>query len=114
AGPELGDVEVEVARIAEQAVAVERFLMLEEQVVVLPEPALPSGALRGRRGQAGVGMELLLHLAVAAAVERKVSEHELHVRARAQEAAQVAEGVAARRPLEAGELDEAEGRLGRA
>src|SRR5262249_53580775 len=64
AGPELGDVEVEVARIAEQAVAVERLLMLEEQVVVLPEPALPSGALRGRRGQAGVGMELLLHLAV--------------------------------------------------
>src|SRR5262249_45366581 len=44
-GPELRDVEVEVARVAEEAVAVERLLMLEEQVVVLPEPILLAGAL---------------------------------------------------------------------
>src|SRR5262249_61693440 len=91
AGPDIGEVEVEVARIAEQAVAVERLLMLEEQVVVLPEPALPSGALRGRRGLAGVGMELLLHLAVTPAVERKVTEHELHVPPPAHQAAHAAQ-----------------------
>src|SRR5262249_58799244 len=34
---ELADVEAEVARVAEEALAVERLLMLEELVVVFPE-----------------------------------------------------------------------------
>src|SRR5262249_27726323 len=79
AGAELRDVEAEVARVAEEAVAVEGLLMLEEQVVVLPESILLTGALRGGRGLAGVGMKLLLHLAIAAAVEREVAEDQLHV-----------------------------------
>src|SRR4030095_5224410 len=94
-GPEGGDVELQLARIAEQAVAVERLLVLEQLVVVLPEPAEASGTLCRRGRAAGVGMELLLQPVVARAVERVVAEDELHVRSRADQLAQVAERVPA-------------------
>ena len=58
AGAERRDVEADVARVAEQAVAVERLLILEQQVVVLPEASELARALRGGRRQAGVGVEL--------------------------------------------------------
>src|SRR5262245_10591296 len=37
---ERGDLDADVPRVAEQAVAVERLLMLEELIVILPEPSL--------------------------------------------------------------------------
>src|SRR5262249_51719277 len=94
-GAEGGDVETEIAPGAEQTVAVEGLLILEEHVVVLPETPLASCALRGGGGQTRVGMELLLHAVVAAAVEGKVPEDQLHVRPGAHEVAEIAEGVAA-------------------
>ena len=51
AGPERRDVEVEVARVAEEALALEVIVILEEEVVVLPEPILLRGALGGDRGE---------------------------------------------------------------
>src|SRR2546425_11233707 len=44
AGPERRDVEGEVARVAEEALALEAGGILEEEVVVLPRPILLRGA----------------------------------------------------------------------
>src|SRR5262249_59231359 len=96
---ERGDVETDLARVAEEAVPVERLLMLEEHVVVFPEPSEPPRALGGGRRQAGVGMQLLLHARVAPAVERKVTKDQLDVGTRANELAQGTERLAARRTL---------------
>ena len=112
ARPERGDVEPDVARVAKEAVAVERLLMLEEHVVVFPEAPEPAGALGGGRRQARVRVQLHLHARIAPAVERKVAEDELHVGARPDELAQVAERVAAGGTLEVRELDDRDRRVG--
>src|SRR5207249_11239361 len=72
-------VEPELARVAEEALALEVLVVLEEDVVVLPEPSLPARAL-GRAGrQAGVGVGRARDVAVAARIERVVPEDEAHV-----------------------------------
>src|SRR5881394_2578436 len=79
------------ARVAEEALALEVLVVLDQDVVVLPEAVLPSRTLRRARGEAGVGMERRLHVAVAAGVEREVPEHEAHVAPAAHHVVQVAE-----------------------
>src|SRR5207244_8791930 len=61
AGCERGQVEPELARVAEEALPLEVLAVLEEDVVVLPEPLLPAGALRRARGQARGRLERPLH-----------------------------------------------------
>src|SRR5919197_947617 len=100
AGGERAQIEPELARVAEQALALEVLVVLEEDVVVLPEPLLPAGALRRARREAGGGMERALHVGVAARVEREVAEDQAHVAARAHQLVQVAEGLHAERTLE--------------
>src|SRR2546427_8353663 len=112
AGCERGQVEPELARVAEEALPLEVLVVLEEDVVVLPEPLLPGGALRRARGEAGGGMERPLHVAVAARVEREVPEDQAHVGARAHQLVQVAGGLHAETALEVGELDDGERRPG--
>src|ERR671930_335428 len=100
AGGERAQIEPELARVAEQALALEVLVVLEEDVVVFPEPLLPAGALRRARREAGGGMERALHVGVAARVEREVAEDQAHVAARAHQLVQVAEGLHAERTLE--------------
>ncbi len=60
-------VEPQVGRVRQQRGCLEVLLVLEEQVVHLPEPSLRAGGLRGLRGQQRVRVEL---------GEREVAEDE--------------------------------------
>src|SRR3989449_7101018 len=113
AGCERGQVEPELARVAEEALPLEVLAILEEDVVVLPEPLLPGGALRRARGEAGGGMERPLHVAGAARVEREVPADQAHVGARAHPRRQVAERLHAERALAGRELRDGARRPGR-
>src|SRR2546428_6308431 len=106
AGCERGQVEPELARVAQEALPLEVLVVLEEDVVVLPEPLLPAGALRRARGEAGGGMERRLHVAVTARVEREGPEDQGHARAPAPPLVQVAEGLPAGPGPEDGGLDD--------
>src|SRR3989442_2682954 len=93
AGSERLHVEPELARVAEEALALEVLVVLEEDVVVLPEPSLPARAL-GRAGrQAGVGVGRARDLAVAARVALVLPEDEADVEPVAQHVTQVADGL---------------------
>src|SRR5579885_2964917 len=113
AGAERWNVQRKVARVAEEAVAIERALVLEERVVVLPEAVLLAGALRRKRRTAGIRMRgAILQRRVARGVERKVAEDEAHVVARAQQVLEIPEGLGAGRAFEVRELDDGDGRVG--
>src|SRR5438552_9605406 len=103
AGPESRDVEVELARVAEEALALEVIVILEEEVVVLPEPILLRGALCGDGGEASVGVNRARDVTVAARVEGEVAEDEADVGVIAKEIPQIPESPYAVRTLEVGE-----------
>src|SRR3989441_6388834 len=92
AGCERGQIEPELARVAEEALPLEVLVVLEEDVVVLPEPLLPGGALRRARGEAGGGMERPLHVAVSARGAAERPEGQAHGGPRTPQPAQVAGG----------------------
>src|SRR5262249_27246725 len=108
AGAEGRDVEVEVPRVAEEAVALQGLVILEQEVVVLPESILLRGALRRDRGKTGIGMHRAGYVAVAARIEREVAEHEADVRVVVDEIPQIPERPHAIRTLEVGEGDDLE------
>src|SRR5439155_19167633 len=105
------EVEAEVPRVAEQALALEVLVILEQHVVVLPEPPLVARALRRDRRETGVRVQWNGQARVAARVERIVPEHEADVGARAEELAELRKRLGAVRALEVGELDDGDGRI---
>src|SRR5919112_1646140 len=60
------DVQVELARVAQEILELELVLVREEHVVVLPEASLCGGGLRRLGGQLGVLVDV---------AEREVAEH---------------------------------------
>ena len=53
------DVETELLGVADQVVELERVLVLEQEVVHLPERALLGGGLGGLRGELSVGVDVV-------------------------------------------------------
>ena len=101
---ELLDVEPQVAGVADQVLELQLVLVLEEQVVQVPEPPLPVGGDRRPGSELGVLVDV---------VQRQVTEHVAQVVAELlAELAGHAGGAGAEGALEVAVLDEGQRRVG--
>src|SRR6184192_448609 len=105
------ELEAELTRVAKETFALEMLVVLEEHVVVLPEPSLLAGAFGGDRREARVRMQRTGERRVAARVEGVVAEDEADIRARPDEFLQVGERFRTVGTFEIGELDDGDGRV---